>query len=525
MGRMRLPPTRGPHETFKGGGTQLPVVWMQHAPSGRQLQQARRPSESSVGALVSAGAIPVLPVACRLPGHPKADALGLRWLRRYLRVAASGRLDAGVPFPDLRTPGGFHPSLLHVTAAGVVAVPRSALLGGEDNEHDKLNDESSGQNEGSHDLISCIVATVQRPKPWWAALPAWAVRGFVNEPGLFAHESLFLTGPVTRYAEEGVQPSAGAAAAWGPVPARIGSSRQDETEEKPVKGGGGVKHTQQGRLARWKQAALTAGHTASAAVVSPMASALRRVRPSASSGTAVAPPAASKPKPAAGRGNGSVDSSNEGLERAPAPAPARAQTAKVGLLRRALQAAKELPGSVWGRVPRISWRKKDHGIPRSKAVYSAPRGFSVPTPPPEKQGVLARMLTLRRAPPAHTMLPPHPDGLLATSMEHVQRPSHPRDVLFCLGTVSLGAHLARHGAAVADTTLTLQLTAESPDGNNGEGSMQRVELQWAAPVHALAAAVGDTEAAQTAAAAHGVGVWADEEFAAQLAQSLDDEQR
>jgi hypothetical protein len=50
-----------------------------------------------------------------------------------------------------------------------------------------------------------------------------------------------------------------------------------------------------------------------------------------------------------------------------------------------------------------------------------------------------------------------------------------------------------------------------------------MQLQWGASVHELAAAVGDVEGAQTAAAVHGVGVWSDENFAASLAEDLNGE--
>ncbi len=488
--------------------TTLPVLWMQHAPGGRQLQPFTARSDAAASSLLAQGAMPVLPVACRLTGHPKADSLGLRWLRYYLRTASST-----TDFAELRTPGGFHPSLLQVSAAGVVRVPASAFGG------------------GSADPVSCIVATIQRPTPWWASLPAWMLRRVVNEPALFAHESMFLTGPVCRFAEEEApqttppgsnQRQLQASSSAAPQQEKQHTSRHAAAQRRE----GGPAPEKGGRLRQAMSSAVSAGSRMTQAISQPLSSAASRVR-------SLSPPWPlkrgdhdnSSTKPHENQESASTAASGTSADKAALQSTQRKKQ-QPGLLRRAGGAVSGVATAIWSKVPRFRRQHKKAGSARDTAVYSPPKGFQLPEPPKQKQGVWSRMVSWRfgSAPPAMAKLPPHPEGAQATNLANVDGSVHPRDVLFCMGGVSLGAHLARHGAAVADTTLTLHLSRGN-DGTAPHGGLEAVQLQWAAPVHSLAAAVGEAEAAQTAAAVHGVGVWSDETFAESLAEELDSELR
>lgn len=499
VGRLDLPRQGGSALSPSPPQEALPVVWMQHAPGGRQLQPSSFRSEPSAATLVASGAIPVLPVACRLTGHARADHLGIRWLKQHLRVGPQAPRDADASFAELRTPTGFHPSLLQVTAAGVVKVPAEALGGG----------------TAEQQVITCIVATVQRPVPWWASLPGWMLRRVVNEPALFAYESLFLTGPVCRYAEEGAPVEA-------PRQSLLAAPDAQRRPQLLESGAAAGKTTQPQRSPSSLGQRLG---RVSSALTAPVTSASRKLK-------SVLPWGRTPVASAGGDSKRTQQQSPSQADERPAPTstvPARRADEKPrGLMSRAVSATaaavKGAAGAAWQYVPSLLRRKPKPRPSRADAVYTPPQGFSIPEPVRPRQGMWARMLSWRSKPPPTARLPPHPDGPLATALEHVNLATHPRDVLLGLGTVSLGSHLARHGAGVADTMLTLHLSKGGGGGAHSEG-IQSVQLQWSVPVHDLAAAVGETEAAQTAAAVHGVGVWADEAFAAGLAAQLDSEER
>ena len=442
--------------SLPGSSSVVPLLWARHSPPGAFLkpydEQRKGPSWSTLSE--DAYVFPVVPLGAQFPHHATVGTDSMRWLRNEFTPRRSGDQAA---YGSLRASGGHHPShvmvevLGHVQGAAHVS-PQSPARPG---------DEAGEARE-----LSLVLGSVFRKAPWWSSLPAWLLHRTVNLAAYQAAEALFITQSVQRHCR-------------GETPPRHLAPVQPWQAAEPVGGD--------------EDSPATAGSEASTPPPAQQRqeTALQLLPPAQSWADWAYSLPSSLPQAASQAAQGGADYASRSVQDL-------LQT--TGAAKAWDQVASSLPSLPWVGASADS----ESADEKAGRAHKPPPGFTLRQPPVKQ----APWWAFWWSGPTPIAQPPHPEGVLSGLQEGAPptRHAHPRDGLWALGSVSLAQHLAQHGAAVLHEELAIGLLA----GQQREGAP--LHFTPASSPREVAEALGNVEMGQSAAAVHGLGVWADADF-------------